>query len=167
MWSHDFWAIKKLCDALLEEEPLHPDDPDYEYEWPRVDEVMPVPNVDDEYPCTKFISPKDKPSLLPCPACGGEAQYCTHDGVEFEACGVCLMQGPADDPTGSRWNALPRNRMTFYIGVKVQEGIREERQRWIDAVREVIAIATSGDLHDRAWRNGCECLLREMGVTDE
>ena len=167
LWNDDFWAIKKLCDALLEEEPLHPDDPDYEYEWPRVDEVMPVPNVDDEYPWTKFISPKDKPSLLPCPVCGGEARQ---DSNEFVFCrdDDCGMMGPNFDPTGEKWNALPRREM-YPPAAAFDRGVAKERQRWIDAVwaQQVHGNKDSRIDYERGRWWGLECVLSDMGVTDE
>ena len=116
LWNDDFWAIKKLCDALLEEEPLHPDDPDYEYEWPRVDEVMPAPNVV-PLPGAVFnikATSSDEPNveepkqLLPCPACGGEAMSCGLKTRFRCSDSDCCLWGPIDDPTGEKWNNLPR-----------------------------------------------------------
>jgi hypothetical protein len=47
--------------------------------------------------------------LLPCPACGSEAER----GIfgEYAKCSSrqCYLVGPDPDPDGSRWNALPRN----------------------------------------------------------
>jgi hypothetical protein len=47
--------------------------------------------------------------LLPCPACGSEAEHSII--MEYANCSNkrCRLIGPDPDPDGSRWNALPRN----------------------------------------------------------
>ena len=45
--------------------------------------------------------------LKPCPACGGDAIPC----ATFAACcnrPDCCLVGPSGDPTGAKWNSLPR-----------------------------------------------------------
>jgi hypothetical protein len=47
--------------------------------------------------------------LLPCPACGSEAEHSII--MEYANCSNkrCRLIGPDPDPDGSRWNALPRS----------------------------------------------------------
>ena len=52
----------------------------------------------------------DEPKLKPCPACGNQ-NVKRDNGGNYAFCSgsdTCGMQGPWGDPTGSKWNALPR-----------------------------------------------------------
>ena len=132
-------SIHDLCDALLEEDEKF--DPDMDI----------GAALRDVYP------PKQK-ELLSCPACGGEAFMCG----DWVFCADCNLQGPANDPTGEKWNALPRKEAmaarSYDLGKDT--GIQIERQRWIDAVRQSLRIheGMSGGnlLYDLLYNMGVE-----------
>lgn len=60
---------------------------------------------------TSRAKPEPATSLKPCPACGGDAwrqegsvRCCAGDIGEYG----CGTSGPSNDPTGAKWNAMPR-----------------------------------------------------------
>ena len=44
-------------------------------------------------------------TLKPCPACGRET---VEKRSSWVGCPSCSLEGPARDPNGEKWNALPR-----------------------------------------------------------
>lgn len=50
------------------------------------------------------ITSNPKPELKPCPACGGNKISLNMGCVHCE----CGLSGPSPDPTGAKWNAMPR-----------------------------------------------------------
>ena len=109
-----------------------------------------------------IISPK-QPSLLPCPSCGGEAHH-IDDGIGCKDICRCDMRGPVGDPTGSKWNSLPRYTEddAMLAATSWTEGKDGERQRWISAVRFQRDTAAAP-----AWIGACESILEDMGVRNE
>lgn len=53
---------------------------------------------------------EEAPALLPCPACGADAKKEYLFGDDYVHCSDedCEVCGPSNDPTGAKWNALPR-----------------------------------------------------------
>jgi len=115
-----------------------------------------------------IISPK-QPSLLPCPSCGGEAHH-IDDGIGCKDICRCDMRGPVDDPTGSKWNALPRRDENPGYCEGFEDGSEtahilataKERQRWIAAVRGEMDEYAPGRI-----KSAIRCVLIRMGVSDE
>jgi len=128
--------------------------------WPKVEEFDVGMALSEQYDAEVFVSPK-QPSLLPCPACKGEATQrpdwacCTND--------ECRIEGPLHDPTGEKWNALCR-KASDSIGYHnaFQDGTRDTAKRWIAAVREEIDTA-----RNETRIHACEDILDKMGVSDE
>ena len=124
---------------------------------------------DPPWPKEEIISP-EQPSLLPCPACGGEAHQ--YKIPRYVKCLSCLMTGPDDDPTGEKWNALPRKseHMTTHESCYICEdrGQRKERQRWIAAVRNHIVPEDSHTTNIIGHANrSLKGVFRDMGVENE
>jgi len=100
-----------------------------------------------------FENAPPKPQLLPCPSCGGEARvenpYVECNNAE------CVTCGPSNDPTGEKWNALPRKcKCTGWEDFDTGE--KAERKRCIELVT----------MHFPPCTQRME-LLRDMGVTDD
>lgn len=50
----------------------------------------------------------EKQKLKPCPACGTRGKHLHRAPAGGIYCPICGVRGPYDDPSGEKWNALPR-----------------------------------------------------------
>ena len=132
--------------------------------------------LEEENTCVKVMDglaqlggePPKQPSLLPCPACGGEAGI---DGFvgrpawdDWTECIKCGMRGPEHDSTGSKWNAMPRRNESG-----IDFGTDQERQRWIARARLLRWPHDEGHTSEwwGGWNSVIGALLEDMGVRDE
>jgi len=66
-------------------------------------------------------------NLKPCPACGGEAEFSTITGSIRCLTSGCYLHGPREDPTGSKWDALPRRGDTEIAPQRMSDGELQAR----------------------------------------
>jgi len=85
--------------------------------------------------------------LKPCPACGESGKWCANYrwlAHRYIECTGCRMRGPIDDPTGEKWNALPR---------------RDECQAAITAIAPWLSASLSDDCCQE-YIEACEAIFK-------